>query len=419
MLQDYSKYHVHIQDSGLFVSLARILSKHFGKVTYWCPWHRAFPRSSEVEIGDGIPGIERVPCISEVIDSADLFIFPDIYSGPMQLYLEEIGKRVWGSRMGDELERFRGDAKKTFKELGINQGPFEIITGVKKLRAYLKSREGEKLWVKINNTRGDMETMRVEGYELQKNQIDDLEYRLGPRADYMNFIVEDDLTDSLDIAIDTFCIDGQYPKTSLLGTEVKEQVYIGVKREWAEMPTKLKSTYEILSDTLHKYSYRNFISLESRVRKNEMFLCDPCCRFGSPPSELQMNMIDNLPDIFWYGAEGELIEPDMPSKYGIEMLIYSDWSSEHPLRLEFPEKLREKLKFHFATEFDGKTWIMPQKEGPRFGVIVEHGNNLDALIKQIQEDADQLKGAQIETYPEAFPKALENIKTMKSWGVKF
>jgi len=419
MLQDYKSKSVHVQDSGLFVSLAEKLAESFGRVTYWSPWHRAFPRSSEVEIGEGVPGIERVACISEVIEETDLFIFPDIYSAPMQLYLEGIGKRVWGSRAGDELERFRTDAKKHFADLGILQGPYEVVRGVTALRKYLEKTKGKTLWVKINNTRGDMETLRILSYELQKNQIDDLEYRLGPRADYMDFIVEDDLTDSMDIAIDTFCIDGQYPKTALLGTEVKEQVYVGVRKEWNEIAAHLKAPYEKLSESLHKYSYRNFLSLETRLKEKQAFLCDPCCRFGSPPSELQMNMIANLPDIFWYGAEGELIEPEIPSKYGLEMLIYSDWSSDHPLRLEFPEELRGKLKFHFATEFEDATWIMPQKEGPRFGVIVEHGNNLDALIEQISDDVDQLKGTQIETYPESFPKALENIKTMASWGVKF
>jgi hypothetical protein len=419
MLQDYSNLSVHVQDSGLFVELARVLSRHFSRVTYWCPWHRAFPRSSEVEIGDGIPGIKRVADISEVINETDLFIFPDIYAGPTQLYLQDLGKRVWGSRDGDELERFRSEAKNHFKELGISQGSYEVIRGVQKLRKYLQKREGETLWVKINNTRGDMETMRVQGYELQKNQIDDLEYRLGPRSEYMEFIVEDDLTDSLDIAIDTFSIDGAYPKTALLGTEVKEQVYIGARHTWDEMPANLRATYDQLSKTLSNYNYRNFLSLESRARKHEAYLCDPCCRFGSPPSELQMEMIQNLPDIFWFGADGQLVEPEIPSKFGIEMLIYSDWSSEHPLRLDFPEELRDKLKFHFATEFDGKTWIMPQKEGPRFGVIVEHGNNLNRLIEQIQEDIERLKGAQIETYGEAFPKALENIKQMKGWNINF
>ena len=238
---------VHIEDGSQFTFLAAKIAKSFGRVTYCSPWRSAFPSSSRTEIGEGIEGVERVSCYEEVMDETDLFVFPDLYQAHAQVRLRDLGKRVWGSGHGDELERFRSDAKHHIKELGIHQGEYEIVRGVEKLRAYLKKRDGEKLWVKINDNRGDAETFRVEGYELCKPLLDDIEDRIGPRAGYMDFIVEDDLTDSLDVAIDTFCIDGKYPKLVTVGTELKEQCYVCARCDWSETPKALREPYELLS----------------------------------------------------------------------------------------------------------------------------------------------------------------------------
>ena len=224
---------------------------------------------------------------------SDLFVFPDIYFGETQVYLRGIGKRVFGSGLGDELEIYRDDAKKHFKELGIPQGNYEIIKGIDKLKSFLKSHKDQ--WVKIDKTRGDSETFKAENYELIEPRLLELEHLLGPKKDEMIFIVEEDLKDTLDLAIDTYCIDGEYPTSALLGMEEKGECYIGAFKKWTEMPPKLVNIYDKLSDTMESYEYRNFFSAESRIGKGGVFLNDPCCRFGSPPGELQINMFKNLP----------------------------------------------------------------------------------------------------------------------------
>lgn len=419
MLQSYKTKAAHVQDMGLFTELAIKLAEWFGRVTYTSPWQNAFPSSKDTEVGEGIAEIERIKDIHEVIDETDLFVFPDTYFGPTQVFLQDIGKRVWGSRDGDELEIYRVDAKKHFKELGIPQGPYEVVKGIKKLRAYLQANDGKKVWVKIEETRGDTETFCVEGYELYKNKLDELEYSLGPKAEIMTFIVEDHLKGTIDIAIDTVCVDGKYPRLGLLGTEVKGECYICSRQNYSAMPPALTSIYDKLSDTLRKFEYRNLISLESRVKGSKILLGDPCCRGGSPPLELQINMIDNLPDIMWHGAEGELIEPEIPSKYGAELIIHSDWADKHPLAIDFPKEMRDKVKFRYNTEFDGRTWIMPQGAGPRIAAVVEHGNSLQDIIEAAKEDAGKINGLQIENFSRSFDDALDKIKQIKEWGIQF
>ena len=146
-----------------------------------------------------------------IIDEADLFVFPDLHNGPLQEYLVGQGKRVWGARMGDELETARTEAKAYFKELGIPQAKYEVVQGMTALRKFLKGRD-DKVWVKISLTRNDTETFPVTGYEGSKNRLDKFEAELGPAAEQMEFIVEDDLPDTLDIAIDTIASTASSPE---------------------------------------------------------------------------------------------------------------------------------------------------------------------------------------------------------------
>ena len=410
---------VCIVDNGLFAELARTLSRSFAKVYYTSPWVADFPSSVKVEIGEGFPEYERVKDIWDIMDEVDLFVFPDLHNGPLQEYLEAQGKRVWGARNGDELETQRTEAKAYFKTLGIPQAKYEVVQGLTALRKFLKGRD-DKVWVKISLTRNDTETFPVEGYEGAKNRLDKFAAELGPAAEEMEFIVEDDLPDTLDIAIDTYCIDGKFPKMALLGTEKKDEGYVAVTKPWAEMPPALSDIYETLAPTLEKYTYRGMLSLESRMGKDTTYLCDPCCRGGSPPFELQLNLIENLAEIMWEGADGKMVEPKFAAKYGAQFIIESKWSINNPLLVQFPDKYRDHIKFRYATMFGDELWIMPQRsDTPGFASIVVTGDSLDACFAEAQEIASEIKGIQIECQMGSMDGLKKSIEEFGKMGVKF
>ena len=410
---------VAVIDNGLFAELARTLSSSFGRVLYTSPWVADFPSSAKTEIGEGFSEYERVKDIWGIVDGVDLFVFPDLHNGPLQEYLEAQGKRVFGARMGDELETARTDAKAFFKTLGIPQAPYEVVQGMTALRNFLKGRH-DKVWVKISLTRNDTETFPVEGYEGSKNRLDKFAAELGPAAEEMEFIVEDDLPDTLDIAIDTYCIDGKFPKAALLGTEKKDEGYVCVVKDWAKMPPQLAEIYETLAPTLSSYSYRNVLSLESRMGKDTTYLCDPCCRGGSPPFELQLNMLTNLAEIMWEGAGGKMVEPKFAGKYGAQFIIESKWSINNPLLVEFPAEYRDRIKFRYATMFGKELWIMPQKsDTPGFASIVTTGDSLDACFEEAQEIAGQIRGIGIECQIGSMDGLKKNLEQFAEWGVEF
>lgn len=418
-MSDYKTKSVCIVDNGIFSALAETLAESFGHVYYTSPWVSDFPSSHQTELGEGFADFERVPDIWDIIDDVDLFVFPDLYQGPLQEYLAGLGKRVFGARNGDELENERGNAKKHFAELGIDQAPYEIVNGIDALRKYLKSRGSDKVWVKIDLTRRDTETFPSVGYEMVKNRIDQLETDLGPAAKNMEFLIEDNLKDTLDVALDTYCIDGKYPSTVMIGCEVKGEAYLGAVKKWGEIPSQLTGIYETVGPTLKDYQYRCMLSLESRVMEKKIWLCDPCTRAGSPPFELQLNILKNLAEIMWEGADGKLVEPVYRGKYGFELIIHSDWAQKHPLKLEFPDKYRDQIKFRYSSQFPDGLWIMPQDGGPRIAAAVTYGDDLESCFEEAKEIAGSLNGTQVETFTRAIPELRDNLKKMASWGYTF
>lgn len=416
---DFSSKSACVVDNGVFCEIARSLSNTFGHVFYTSPWITDYPSSYKTELGEGFPNFERVDDIWEIVDDVDLFVFTDLHNGPLQEYLVSKGKRVFGSRNADELECERTTAKAHFKELGIPQAPYKVVTGMSELRKYIKSRGNDKLWIKINRTRGDTETFSVEGYDLAKNRLDMMEAEFGPIAERREFVVEDNLPDTLDIAIDTYCIDGKYPNRAMLGVEQKDQGYVCIVKDWSDMPPALVDIYDKLSPTLGLYQYRNLFALESRVGKDGIWLADPCCRFGSPVSELELDIISNLPEIMWEGAAGKLIQPQYKSRYGCEVLIKSSWSPEKPMRITFPEEYRDQIKLRYAAQFGDETWILPQNSGEEVGAIVAYGDSLEDCMEEVNEIGKQVKGTQLTVTTGSMDDLNESLKDLESWGISF
>src|SRR5208337_2045079 len=177
---------------------------------------------------------------------------------------------------------------------------------------------------------------------------------------------------------------------------------------------KLVDIYERLAPTLESYQYRSLFALESRVGAKGMWLADPCCRFGSPVSELELELITNLPEIMWEGANGTLIDPTYKAKYGCEVLIKSSWAAEKPMLIEFPEEYRNQIKLRYAAKFGNETWILPQNSGEEVGAIVACGSSLEYCMEEVCEIGEQVKGTQLEVTTGSMDVLKGNLKDLAS-----
>lgn len=401
-----------VWDNGLFVSLAVTLSAHFGRVLYYCPWITGFPTSQLQMIGVGVKGIERVESPWPHLDDVDIFVFPDVYEGDVQEYLVSLGKRVWGCRRGSELEIDRAKSKEISKGLGIEVGSYKTMIGIDKLRSHLKSHDDQ--YVKISKTRGDMETFHSPNYGSVEGKLDELDYKLGPKADLMEFIVEDNTGPAIEVGYDGYTIDGMFPASCLVGVEAKDTAYVAKQMRYAKIPGAVRGVNERLSPKLRKYQYRGFLSTEIRSAEDgNDYLIDPCCRSGSPPGELYQIIVENLGEVLWFGAEGILVEPEFAGKWGAELIICSEALAESWVKVSYPKEFEENVKLRYYTEYEGSKYVIPQaNKMPFLGAVVAYGGTAKEAIGKVSEIAKEVQALDIKSQPEALDAALDDLKEM-------
>jgi hypothetical protein len=418
VLQTYNTKSVLIWDGGLYPELAVTLSKSFGKVYYHSPWNQGgMPKENFKQIGK-VPKVERTDRPFEVIDDVDLFIFPDLYFPDIQAHLEKLGKRVFGSKYGEELEIYRDMAKSHFKKIGLPISPYEVIEGLEKLREYLRKNKDQ--FVKISETRGDTESFHSESYPLIEGKLDEMAHELGKMGDLKKFIVEGSIKKDgekvQEIGYDGWCIDGIFPNQSLWGVESKDKGYLGIIQESKDMPDPIVASNDMISETMLKYKYRNLYSTELIVKPKEWFFLESTCRFPEPPNGLQLHMIKNLPDVFWHGAEGKCLDPEFDEPCGAELILDSDFAQKNWQAVEIPKEITENVKLKKMTVIKNEYYIVPQIiQLPEIGSVVATGKTLKEAKEKCVEYAKMVKGFMIDSFPESLDEAEEQMNIM---GVK-
>lgn len=418
-MTDLSSKTICICDRGLFTTWALKMTEYFGRVLYWCDYKNAFPTSKQYMIGEGLDGVERVHHLFDMVDEVDVFAFPDVYDGDLQVHLREMGKPVWGSGKGEELELHRWETKGLLEEIGLPVQNVERIIGIDNLREYLM--ENDNKYVKVSMLRGDFETFHHETYDLTEPRLDEIDTRLGANKHSKEFIVEDAIDDASEIGYDGYTIDGNFPRLGIQGYEIKDVSYIGAIRPYSSLPKQVRIVNEKLSPVFANYQYRGFWSSEIRVPKDgKPYLTDPCCRAGSPPSELYQEMYSNWGEIIWGGAHGELVEPKSVAKFGIEVLIHSQWADQHWQAVYFPSELRKWVKLRNLCQI-GDIWhVAPQTVGlPEIGAVVAVDDTILGCIRKVREYCDQVKGYSIDTNVGRIPDAIQAIRDGEKKGLHF
>jgi hypothetical protein len=408
-----------VVDNGLYVAFARMLAKGFKKVYYYTPWQSAFPRSQQLKVGEGFEDIERLNFPLLKADEIDLWVFLDLYHMDLQMYLASHGARVWGARMGEELELSRWEFKQYLKKVGLPVQHCEHLIGFTELRKYLQKTNNK--FVKTSFVRGDFETFRHDTYELSEPRLDELEHVLGPLKSDYEFIVEDEIKEAVEVGYDGFVVDGQFPKHAMMAYEVKDCGMIGVSLPYDKLADPVKEVNRRLAATFKQYSYRGFLSTEIRYTKDKKpFLIDPCCRLGTPSNELLQVLFDGWPQVLWDGAEGKLTSPTTISKFAVMAVIHSEWAVNDWACIHYPKQLDEFVKLRFHSRIGGVDYVAPQPVGmPDLGGVVGTGETLLAAIRQCKARAEQIKGYQVQVSLDSIDKALDTIKEGEKLGVKF
>lgn len=407
-----------VVDCGLFVEQAVTLARTYKRVLYHAPWVSAFPKANTAFIGRGLENIEVVPDVfGKHFDETNLFVFPDIYFGALQLHLADLGKTVWGGRMGEELELRRDFTKEVMKNLGLPVGRYAVVKSIANLREYLKDNPDQ--FVKINTYRGSFETFYSKDYQTVEPKLDELEYRLGAFKHVLEFIVEQALRDRIETGIDTCCIDGRYPKTTMVGVEIKDSCYALTISDFDQIAEPLTRWNTVMAPMLRGYQYRGFLSTEVRIGEDKMpYMIDACMRSGSPPNELYQEMYANFADIVWQGAQGNLVEPEPIARYGAQVLLISPWAATGFQPIDFPERYRRHVKLRNGAKLNGRFYALPQGHDiPEIASVVGWGDTMSAAFDQVRDVCDNISGYQIHKAVDSFHSVTTELQKLETYGL--
>jgi len=420
MVTDLSSKVVCFVDNGLFVSFARSVAPAFAKAYYYSPWQGAFPKNNQTRLGEGFSELERVRYPLLIANEIDLWIVTDIFFADFQLFLEERGARVWGPRLGEELETERRDFYDYCKRNSITVPKTEFITGVENLRKYLTGKK--RLWVKLVHgyERGNMESWIWKDEHISSTRLDQVVYDLGAFGPTTDFAVQDEVKDPVELAEDMYCVDDQFPQTVMHGLEIKGLGLIGKVKPYSDLPKPLRDVNAKLAPIMKKDRFRGMFSLEGLYTKDhKYYVTDPCCRLGSPSNELLQVIFKNWAEIFWEGAEGRLVEPIPTAKYGFIVMVSNEQSDKIWQPLEYPKEIDKWVTLRFPYALNGQRFAVPQGALTNLAGVVGIGDTLLAAETACADHVHQVDGHLLEIALDAMNKSLNAIAQLEDYGIKF
>lgn len=406
-------------DFGGQISVAQRLSRDFGTVYYHVPYvTNGFADHEAFDIGRNVEGIIKVDDWASVFEETDLFVFPDLYFQDLQALLRRMGKLVFGSGQGQVMEQDRGAMKRLQRELGLPINDYVEVTGMDELEAVLKVQENR--YVK-GSLRGDMETFKSVNYTLSKEVLKELRHRLGIFDRQEKYIVETPIEAIGEIGYDGYVIDGQYPKETCCGIEIKDSFYIGKMINYTQLPKQVRLVGDKLAPIFQSYEYRGAYSNEIRIDKQmQGFLIDQTCRFPQPNTDLTLEMYENYSEIIWDVASGIVPVIKYKYKWGCQFIMRSELAQTESIAIQFPKEYEKNIKIknlvidngtHYATK-NG----IAMKE---CGSVVFCAHSMEQAIKGAIEITQSIKSFDIKFNTDSAGEAEKQIKELNKNGIHF
>lgn len=419
-----------VVDYGNHVELALRLSREFKKVNYFRWWKDDRPVSTKLAVGDGFPEITRIRHLFDwsVMSETDIFIFPEIYDGDLQLDLERRGKKVWGSRRAERYEYDRPLFLKTLKEVGLPVPEYKIATGMSELKRIMA--DNDDLWIKVN-LRGDDETWHHINWNMSQRKLESMEYRYGPLKEDIEFTCVWGIDSRQEAAYDGFLVtspDGkpQFPEIAFQGYEVKSRAHILAAIDYDKLADPIKEVNAAFAPVLAKKFYRSAWGTEIKITDDSFIFLDATCRQPDPPGPILLEQIKNLGEFIWHGSEGELIPLEIEKPFGAQVALFSSWGDGNYQPFEIPEEIRRWVKVYGACQTKEGIFGLPQvicnpapNGNESVAVIIGLGDTVEEAIDAVKENCEGIEAFDTTPAIDALAEALSRIHQGQEEGVHF
>jgi hypothetical protein len=421
---DLSNRRARVVDTGISTGLAFNLARFFGQVEYFQTWDHGNPSLLDIAPGHGYGDVKRIRDFWTGFESVDLFVFPDCSNADLQVHLETLGMRVWGSRAGVTLELDRVKTKELIKDAGLPVSAYQQVRGLDDLRSLL--REKTNCFVKLSRWRGDMESWHHINYALSEPRLDELAFRFGPIRNQVVFVVEDAIETDIEVGYDGICVDGRFPNIAMQGYESKDCGLLAAVMQYEDLPGEVREVNERLAPTLSGTRYRNFLSTEIRVGEDSLpYLIDVTCRQPCPSGEIQGVLYKNLGEVLWIGAGGELVPIEPLAKFAAEAMIYSEWAHKHWMTVEVETEAQPFVTFFNSTNISETVEAVPPMMediavvSNEIGAVVGLGDTVEEAIEHLKKNADGVKGMGVKIRIDALAELITQIEKAQAAGMKF
>jgi hypothetical protein len=404
---------------GLFLGLALRLGDSGAKVWYQTPQDRRDFLNDAV-IGAGLKD-RGVFCTDDFWlhkSEIDTFVFPDLRHCGEQLELRSQGLSVWGAGRGMELELDRLFFLEKLKEFGLDVPEYEVVDGVTALREYLEDKED--IWIKLSKWRGSWETFHWRSWDQDSHRLDSWAVKFGGLKEHVTFICFPKIETDLEIGADTYNVHGKWPATMLHGIERKDEAYFSAVTATKDMPEQLLPIMEAFSPFLKEVGYACQWSMEARIKEALSFFIDATTR-GGLPSTASFLKAKNVPEIIYYGARGELVEPDYPFKFSAECMVKINGEPGAWDTIVLDPEVREELMLCDSCEVDGQVWFPADDGGAainEIGWLRATGDTPIDVAKRMNELADLLPDG-ADASVEALADVFREIESEHEQGIQF
>lgn len=384
------------------------------KTLYFRPWKDGGATTShKLMIGFGLQPLERVRNFWNAVNYAkpDFLCFTDVLDGDIQVDLRKRGLPVWGAGTGEDLELYRTETKKVLKKVGLPVGEYEVVDGIKALRAFCRKHDGETWFIKGNLTRSDWETYKHCSWFETEAVLDEWANRHQGVKEIFQWVCEKDIPDAIELAYDDISIVGKFPTGDvMLGVETKDAGYFCKVVKYKDLPESVRLVNEKVAPVLKACDYRACLSIEIRLKDGKPYVIDFTCRFPEPPTALATGMWENYTERIEGGANGEVVEAKMAAPYGAQIILKSAWAEKGWMPVKWPKESDPYIKFKNLCRVNGVLKTIPAYEGlQEVGAAIGYGSSPKSAIQMAVDHAEKVEGLELKFDETALDKAVEEM----------